>query len=165
MVVVLLVDALLVDAQIGAALAVRVVLDLAAAIVLERIEACGQLHAHTEAEHTRYLGLLVGGHGLRYLDLTLAVDGVCDGHRSLHVGHFVVGRNDGNAVLDLGVESAEIHARAAPCGEAVVQLCTEVILGGCAPEGRSDEPSAMSDTCPYTISLMKPERSNAMRQS
>lgn len=80
----LLVHALAVYAEVGAVVAVCVVLDRPAAIILYRLERTGHGHLHAETEHVGHFRALVHGHLLGNFDGTHVID---------HIGQLQLGRN------------------------------------------------------------------------
>ena len=136
----LLVGSLLTQANRHAFLAVCIVLDGAAPVVLALVVVVRHVHHHSEAEHVADLGARHGAHLLGNVDGSAFQDDVGHGEPGLYAWH-VVGSLDGHGVLFLllfGGQRRELHLGVAPDKHALVQTGTHVVVGDGSPEVGSE---------------------------
>ena len=113
---------------------VAVVFNRAASVELNGIEVLRHLHLHTEAEHRRYLGILVGCHLLGDFNGTLVVDDIIQIEFGRNGFHVVFGCYLYLIVYSGGSQTDKFQPRILPCSKAVLQAGTEIIVGRSTPE-------------------------------
>ena len=130
----LFVYTLAIDAQIGAMVTVTVVFNRAASVEINGIEVLRHLHLHTETEHRRYLGILIGCHLLGDFNGTLVVDDILQIKFGRNGFHVVFGCNLYLIVYGSGSQADKFQSRVFPYCKAVLQAGTHIIIGRSTPE-------------------------------